>query len=271
MSAPDDPPQPARALHRTAYALVAVLFLLAGFAVLTENVVQHTGLTGHDAAVLRFFTEHRSRLIVDIARLVTDLGGTVVLAIAAIVTGWILWRTTRRLVVAIAPALVVVLASAASTVTKQVVGRARPPAHLHLVNVTDAAFPSGHATEGMAVYLAIAILLDAFVVRTRLVRTLVLAGALVLAVAIGLRRLVLGVHWPTDVLAGWTLGAAIAILVSLGAMRTGGSARWAIGPRPPTTRSRVTRPRTRPTNRGARLARRSPRGASCGRATRWAG
>ena len=83
--------------------------------------------------------------------------------------------------------------------------RPRPELVEHLVQVTNASFPSGHAANSAVVYLTLALLLTR-VVRRR-ARVAIVAGAAMLVVAIGCSRVFLGVHWPSDVVAGWAFGA----------------------------------------------------------------
>ena len=71
-------------------------------------------------------------------------------------------------------------------------------------------FPSGHSTSSAVVYLTLAALGDAGH-SYRTARRALLTGAVLLVGAIGLSRVYLGVHWPPDVLAGWSLGTAWAI------------------------------------------------------------
>ena len=91
--------------------------------------------------------------------------------------------------------------------------RARPTIVPHLVDVTNASFPSGHAMNSAIVYLTLA----ALVARTqpkRAVRIYVQAAAVMLTLIVGCSRLYLGVHWPSDVLAGWCAGSVWALLCS---------------------------------------------------------
>src|SRR5439155_1253589 len=76
------------ALAAAIVALVAAVALLGGVA---EDVTQHNGLASSDAAHLRFFTDHRPDLVINAARIITNLGGVVVLALIAIAAGLFLW------------------------------------------------------------------------------------------------------------------------------------------------------------------------------------
>jgi undecaprenyl-diphosphatase len=184
-------------------------------AVTTEDVTQHNGLASSDAGHLRLFVDHRPAVLVDAAKTVTNLGTAPVLAMLAVVAAAALWWRGQRVAVAIAPGIALAAAALATSVAKTVVGRARPPIGLRLVNETEPSFPSGHAADSAALFLALGLVLAVFVLRRPLVRAVSVTSALVLAAAVGLSRLVLGVHWPTDVVAGWALGTAAAVVVTL--------------------------------------------------------
>jgi undecaprenyl-diphosphatase len=94
---------------------------------------------------------------------------------------------------------------------KGLFGRPRPDMALHLTDVRSMSFPSGHAMESAIIYLTLAALL-ARLVQTRTLRLYFLAVAAFLTLLVGLSRVYLGVHYPSDVLAGWTAGLAWALL-----------------------------------------------------------
>lgn len=94
---------------------------------------------------------------------------------------------------------------------KGLFGRPRPDLALHLTDVRSMSFPSGHAMESAIIYLTLAALL-ARLVQTRTLRLYFLAVAALLTLIVGLSRVYLGVHYPSDVLAGWTAGLAWALL-----------------------------------------------------------
>ena len=92
--------------------------------------------------------------------------------------------------------------------------RPRPVLVPHLVDVTSSSFPSGHAADSAIVYLTLAALL-ARTVKERALRIYIIGSAMLLTLLIGISRIYLGVHWPSDVVAGWTIGAAWALACSL--------------------------------------------------------
>ncbi|WP_375402097.1 phosphatase PAP2 family protein [uncultured Sphingomonas sp.] len=140
---------------------------------------------------------------------VTALGGGLLLTLIVVaVAGLLVVRRLYR------SALMIVLASWSGgqvvALVKQQVGRARPDIVPRLVDVRELSFPSGHAASSAVVYLTLAAL-GAQTVREPRVRTYLLACAVILVGTIGISRVYLGVHWPSDVLAGWSFGALWAL------------------------------------------------------------
>jgi undecaprenyl-diphosphatase len=97
-----------------------------------------------------------------------------------------------------------------STGMKQLFGRERPDLVPHLVAVTSPSFPSGHSLLAAILYLTLGALLARFAVRRR-TKVYLLTVALFATFTIGSSRVYLGVHYPTDVLAGWCAGLAWAL------------------------------------------------------------
>lgn len=135
----------------------------------------------------------------------TSLGGHSVLTVLVlIVTAYLLLagkRATAALLVGSA-----VGAALVSHGTKLLIGRARPDVVVHLVDVSTFSFPSGHALLSASIYLTLGALLARQFPQPAL-RRYFIAVAACITVLIGLSRIYLGVHWPSDVLAGWLLGA----------------------------------------------------------------
>ncbi len=141
---------------------------------------------------------------------VTALGsGTVLTIVVVAIVG--LFLVQRLWLTAALVAVATLLGSGIAAQAKYWVGRPRPDLVDHLVQVTGLSFPSGHATNSAIVYLTLAGLV-AQVTRGRSTRLYVLVLAMLLAGAIGCSRVYLGVHWPSDVLAGWCAGTGWAAM-----------------------------------------------------------
>ncbi len=98
-----------------------------------------------------------------------------------------------------------------STLLKQFFERPRPDLVAHMVEVQTLSFPSGHAMLSAVTYLTLGVLLARLSPRRR-VKAYVVGVAVALTLLVGCSRVYLGVHWPTDVLGGWFVGAAWALL-----------------------------------------------------------
>ena len=103
-------------------------------------------------------------------------------------------------------------ASLLNTLLKLYLHRPRPQVVPHLAAVANASFPSGHAMISAAIYLTIGAML-AETQRQVAARTFIMAFAGALVLMIGCSRVYLGVHWPSDVLAGWCFGGVWAVVV----------------------------------------------------------
>lgn len=144
---------------------------------------------------------------------ITALGGVTVLTLITLLAAGYLVAARKR---ATAAFLVAAIAGGAivSTLLKLFFARPRPELVAHLVSVDSASFPSGHAMNSAITFLTIGALL-ARAEKDRAVRIYLMSAAIGLTLIIGCSRVYLGVHWPSDVIAGWTVGAAWAMLCSL--------------------------------------------------------
>lgn len=134
--------------------------------------------------------------LVDVAWTVTWLGDWLILVPVAIGSaGWLLWRKQKREAIA----LLITVAAVRGLVSLQkiLVARPRPDAEPWMVEYSNG-FPSAHAANSAVTFMAIAIFLSGS-------RRAIAAGA-ALTMVVGLSRVFLGVHWPTDVLGGWAFG-----------------------------------------------------------------
>lgn len=186
--------EPAR---RWQWGFIAALLILA--AIWLAMLLGGTG--AFDRTVYEALYAGHRPLLLAVARLFTALGEPTVLVTAGfLVAGWIWWRHHPHL--ALAVLLIVLVGRGLAEAQKYWIARVRPDLEPHLVVVKTSSFPSGHATSSMIFYLTVALALSA---GTRWHR-LAAAAAVLLALLIGTSRVMLGVHWPSDVIGGWAFG-----------------------------------------------------------------
>ncbi len=203
-------------------SLAAVAFFAWAFIKIASEVIEGDTTT-FDRTILLALREAQNPAdpigpswLEEAARDITALGGHVILTIVTLATLAYLLMTRRR------AAALLVLASIGggllvSTLLKLGFERPRPDLVPHGTRVYTASFPSGHAMLSAVTYLTLGALLARVQARRR-EKAYVLSLALLLTLLVGLSRIYLGVHWPTDVLAGWCVGAAWATLCWLVAL-----------------------------------------------------
>jgi undecaprenyl-diphosphatase len=145
----------------------------------------------------------------------TALGGVAVLTLITVAVAGFLWL--RKMFGAMWLVLAATLGGlAVSSALKSAFERPRPDLVPHLSIVHSSSFPSGHSMLSATVYLTLGALLGRFVQPLRL-KAYFLLVALILTFLVGVSRVYVGVHYPTDVLAGWSAGLAWALLCWLAA------------------------------------------------------
>lgn len=151
--------------------------------------------------------------LVHVARDLTALGSASVISLVAVATVGLLalrrkWGSVVLVLAAVAGGGMV------STLLKRAFDRPRPDASLHLAEVSTLSFPSGHSMLAAVTYFTLAALLGR-TTSDRRTKIYILTTAALLALIIGATRVYLGVHYPTDVLAGWCAGLAWALMCNL--------------------------------------------------------
>jgi len=184
----------------------AALFLVA----LTTAVVLHGGRPfGWDSAVHEWGLRMRTPAVTTAARWLTATGtGLPAYALAAVAGtlggGRRRWWAGALLTVAVLAAVQLLRLGVA-----HVIARPRPPTADWATTASGFSFPSGHATTSGAVAVLLVIAFPRWST-SRSVRVIATTAAAAWAVGVGLTRIYLGVHWPTDVLGGWLLVVALA-------------------------------------------------------------
>lgn len=192
---------------------LAFLIITAwALATVASDVAARADLVGLDGPIARWFADHRVEWLTDVMRRVTDLGSVAVLTplSVAVALAWLVltrrWGVVLFLVVALLGAVV------ATDVLKDLLERPRPPLRLAAATASGFAFPSGHTVQATVTFGALAYL-QGSVLRLWSARVAVWAGAALLSLLVGFSRAYLGVHWLSDVLGGYALGAAWLSLV----------------------------------------------------------
>lgn len=191
--------------------LGAILLGFSVFFLVTHELLEQE-LLSIDRAVLLATDKMRVPVLTVVALDLTALGSTTVVSLISVLALVVLLLLRDR-----RGALQLLLASLGAgiltQVTKHVVERPRPQALPHLISASGFSYPSGHTLASAALYSTISILaLRHF--RTTKAQATVLAMALSIVILVGATRVYLGVHFPTDVMGGMSLGLGWALLLT---------------------------------------------------------
>jgi undecaprenyl-diphosphatase len=208
-----------RSLHPELLPLIALVVVAGGIWVFADlaDEVKEGGTRQIDTRILLALRNPADRSdplgppwVEETERDLTALGGVAVMGLLTLgVCGFLLIDGKNR-----AAVLVLIAVGGGllwSTVLKHGFERPRPDLVPHGSYVYTSSFPSGHSTMAAATYLTLGALL-ARVQRRRRLKAFLLGFVILITLLVGVSRVYLGVHWPTDVLAGWTLGGLWALI-----------------------------------------------------------
>ena len=198
------------------FSIFVVALLLLSFGLIADEVMEG-GTAAFDRRVLLMFrvadnpaTPIGPAWLIEGARDLTSLGSFVILGVILMLA--IVYLVLSGNHTAAWLLLVAVLGGAAvNSLLKIGFARPRPEFIAHALRVFTPSFPSGHASLSAATYLTLAALLARTAVSPGLRIFFIIAGML-LTLAVGISRIYLGVHYPTDVFAGWCIGSAWALI-----------------------------------------------------------
>lgn len=195
--------------RRAPYAttvLIALVIVVGGinlFVELTSRVKKEM-MGDFDEQATDYIVSYRNSGLTDYFVFVTDVGdvkGYLVILIATVMLSFIFfkkWKYVAQIT------LVLILATLSNMMLKRFIDRARPEIE-HLVSVKTLSYPSGHAMSSMAFY-GFLIYLVYKIKMNHLLKAVILITLTVLILSIGISRIYLGVHFPSDVIGGWIAG-----------------------------------------------------------------
>jgi undecaprenyl-diphosphatase len=198
--------------RRKFFAIIALL--LASAWSISLGIHSKTGVSYVDQSVWQFFVDHGSIRVHSIARFITSFGVFGVLLPVAVVVGVLVWVRSRSVTAAIAPWLSVVVCGQIVSVLKKSTDIARPPVEFQVAQIRNPSFPSGHVANTTALIVSVVLVAWCVAEVSRRTKMWVSISGAVIVTAMGLTRLVLNVHWLSDVLAGWCIGTAVGLAIT---------------------------------------------------------
>jgi undecaprenyl-diphosphatase len=208
-SARGDARRPRVVVRDAAVIFVLVLVVAVVIGLVLERLVAPVGSTTFDRHVTDWVFTWRTRDGLSVMTRVSWIGGPILVVPVTVVVTLAL-VAARRWWLAGYLVTTVVGAALLNTLARAIVRSRRPPGELGLRHPFASSFPSGHAAEAVALYVALGILV-LVLTRSRVARVVAWTVAAALIVAVAIARVYLAVHWTTDVLTGCIIGALWAL------------------------------------------------------------
>ncbi|MCI8646358.1 MAG: phosphatase PAP2 family protein [Firmicutes bacterium] len=187
---------------------IIMIICLAGFAV-TAWFVETNDVLPFDTAIRQWFYSLRSSALTPVLKAITYMGNWQTISGLCIL---LLFLPKTRMRYGVPVSISAIFITAFNKGIKQIFQRPRPDVSLHLIDEGGYSFTSGHSITSMVVYGLLIALVRSYVKdrKTANVLTVLLA---IPWICIGPSRIYMGVHYPTDVLGGWLLGAAALMVI----------------------------------------------------------
>lgn len=185
-------------------AFMISLLSLIGFSCMAI-LISRQKIVSFDSAVISFIQGLESALLTDIMKFFTFIGSTVSVAVLAMIALFFLYIVLGHRSELILLAASVLGSNLLFITLKLFFQRARPDLY-RLIEVSGYSFPSGHATNACTLYGILAFLLWRHI-PTRLGRTVLVISSIMIILTIGISRIYLGVHYPSDIIGGYCISA----------------------------------------------------------------
>jgi undecaprenyl-diphosphatase len=177
---------------------------LLGFTTMAILVSRHT-ITAFDRNVISYIQGYETSILTNIMKIFSAIGETQPVVVISILSIFFLYKVLKHRSELILFISVMVGANLIYSTLKQLFHRARPDLH-RLAEASNYSFPSGHATMAFALYGVLTFLLWRHI-PTRIGRAIVIIFSAIMIIAIGISRIYLGVHYPSDIIAGYFISA----------------------------------------------------------------
>lgn len=187
---------------QTLIGLLSVIGSLFIFLKLAREVFENE-LYVFDTSILQYFYSIRTPFLTEIMRMFTFLGGNIVITSATLITIFLLWKNRYRKD-ALLFAFILIFGVILNLLLKDIFGRQRPDL-FPLVFESSSSFPSGHAMNSLVFYSSLTYFVF-HISRKKRFATILIVVTILLVSGIGLSRIYLGAHYPSDVLAGYAAG-----------------------------------------------------------------
>lgn len=186
--------------------ILALIIVVGGINLFVDltNTLHTDALAEYDRKITDYVTSFRTPQLNKFFQFITevgDLNGYIVLTTLSTIIFWLIFRNWRFVLEIV---FVLAISGLANVALKQVINRARPDAE-HLVSVATLSYPSGHAMSAIAFYGFLIYLFYNFKLNVW-VKTLTILILGLLILAIGISRIYLGVHYPSDIAGGYIAG-----------------------------------------------------------------
>lgn len=199
-------------LDKTFFFALAGYFLFSFiFAFLAKLFADFKFFIAIDEAVFQFIVSLRIDFLIKFLEFFTNLGDTEIMVLWTLIVAGVLFFK-KHYIYSCGIILSIGIAELMSFILKNAIGRARPPSDLALIMADSASFPSGHTIAAIAFFGFLAYFFYKNTARKFLRITLIFICIVIIFLA-GFARIYLGVHWPSDVLAGYMLGGVWLLII----------------------------------------------------------